>query len=68
MSDLTDRDLLIRIDARTQDLHDIIKGTEAEPGLRTRVENVEKTVAWAKGVGAALGALWTGLEVYFHKK
>lgn len=72
MSDISERDLLIRIDTRVQDLHDIIKGTEAEPGLRTRVENVEKTVerakGWWAGIVTIVGTAWAGLEFYFHKK
>ena len=71
MSDLSERDLLIRIDARTQELHEIIKGTESEPGLRFRVENVEKTVerakGWGSGAAAVFGVIWASLEYFFHR-
>jgi hypothetical protein len=72
MSELSDRDLLIRIDARTLELHEIVKGTESEPGLRTRVETMEREVArakgWWAGAAAAMGTLWAGLEWFIHKR
>ena len=71
MSYTSDRDLLIRIDARTTELHEIIKGTESEPGLRARVQNVEKTVerakGWGTGAAAVLGSIWGYVEYLLHR-
>lgn len=54
------RELLIRIDERVADLHRVVKGTEAKPGLEDRVDSLEQERDEKKGQVKALAILGGG--------
>lgn len=71
MTNESDRELLIRIDARTEELHRVVvTGTATEPSLLKRVDNLESArdsaKGWVAGAGAILALAWGGLEWVFH--
>lgn len=63
--DPSDRELLVRIDERTKDMHDDIKGAPGRPGLLGRVESLEHTRAYSTGFAAAVSAIISALFGWF---
>ena len=58
--ELSDRELLIRIDERTTQLHENMKG------INGRVDELESARDKAHGVMWMLGAAWAALEAIVH--
>ncbi len=75
MNEPTDRDLLIRLDARVEALHRELLGN-GQPGriavVEERVDSLEQTRdrarGWLAGASAILAAIWGGLEYLIHRK
>ena len=61
MEPISDRELLIRMDERLTDIHEIVKGAHGKPGLVDRVDSLEsdrdkfKALAYSGGGGGILG-------------
>jgi hypothetical protein len=70
--DLSDRELLIRIDERVGVLHDSVKGSMGNPGLETRVDSLESDRDKIKGLahisagGGVLGAVASAYHFLSH--
>ena len=69
----TDHDILLRMSEKLDQVHDEVVGTEANPGLRLRVDNLEswrdRSKGWAAGFIAALTAIasWLGWHIHGAK-
>lgn len=69
--DTTERDMLIRIDARTEELHRTVIGAHDRAGLVDRVDDLESAKDQARGWIGGIVAVWTAVgalaEYLFHK-
>lgn len=64
----SDRELLVRIDERVEALHLDIVGDASNPGLKTRVDALEKQNSRLKGWAAGAGAVLWGIFELIHRR
>lgn len=66
-----DREMLVRIDARTEELHRTVIGHMGRAGLVDRVDDLESAKDQARGWIGGIVAVWTAVgalaEYLFHK-
>lgn len=66
----TDRELLITVATKVDEMHNKLVGEGSNPGLISRVESLEKAKhlvkGWIAGVSAVLTAIFALLEWLIH--
>lgn len=71
MPEPSDRELLVRLDTKVEEMHRELITGNGGPSIKQRVSSLEDSRSsmrgWMAGASATAAALWGALEWFFHR-